>query len=186
MVNAIRHLWPETRIYACTSHLVTNVETILKKYRLYDRTTQIVKTLHRSTFTQPKAYLAFRQEAARRIATPPADAKQSEGLRKLGGWIADNEAHIAQNLAEKHWPVTVGSLEQPLRRIKNSIHDRRHSLRSLDRLQSLLLLMQLEQMGLADEREWARLLRQAHEARAAGASTADGRASLLGSTRAAA
>jgi hypothetical protein len=81
---------------------------------------------------------------------------------KLRRWIDTNADAITRSLAEAHWPVSVGVIERPLREIKNAIYDRRVNLKNMERLGHLLVLAQLHQMGYADEREWAVVLRANH------------------------
>jgi hypothetical protein len=81
---------------------------------------------------------------------------------KLGRWLSANENAIVRSLVEKHWPVTVGAIERPLREMKTAIYDRRANLKNLARVEHLLMLAQLRQMGHADEREWAAVLRSNH------------------------
>jgi hypothetical protein len=161
---AVAEHWPKTRIYACTKHLIINVETHLRDAGLNDRRRRINKALHNSTFTDAGAYVAFRNTLFRYLAADLSamTSRQRNALGKLERWLRDNEDHIAQSLVENHWPVTVGSLEQPLRVVKSAIFDRRASLRNMDRLNDLLKLIQLKQMGSADEREWMRILRENH------------------------
>lgn len=46
--------------------------------------------------------------------------------------------------------------------MKNSIYDRRANVKNMRRIGDLLVLAQLRQMGYADEREWAVVLRENH------------------------
>ncbi len=163
-VNAVNELWPNARVYACTAHLAKNVEDMMRKGKLWDRRRMLSKVLHESTFTKPEAYVAFRNVLARYLAADLSKATkaQVDELQKLGRWMANNEDHIAQSLVERHWPVTIGQLERPLRVIKNNVFDRRANLRNMDRLSDLLTLMQLKQMGHANEQEWAKHLRSNH------------------------
>ena len=76
--------------------------------------------------------------------------------------LRENEEAIARSMVEKHWPVTVGAIERPLRVMKNAIYDRRANLKNLARIEHLLILAQLQQMGVADKRKWAAILRENH------------------------
>jgi hypothetical protein len=67
-----------------------------------------------------------------------------------------------QTITEEHAPLTTGGLEKPLREIKNALYDRRALFKNLDRLDALLVLMQLRQNGLANGQRWGDLLYRAH------------------------
>jgi len=164
MLNAVAKVWPETKVYSCAYHLMWNVETILKEGGLYDRRRRIVKTLNKRTFIDPGEYALFRQVANQYLSADlsKTTTKQQAALVKLGRWLETNEDAIVRSLIEKHWPVTSGAIERPLREIKNTIYDRRANLKNLDRVQHLLTLAQLRQMGCADECEWALVLRTNH------------------------
>lgn len=164
MLNAIAATWPNAKVYPCAHHLLTNVEAILKEGKLYDRRRLLVRTLHRRTFIDPVAYLAFRQAAGRYLRSDltKASGKQLKAMVRLNRWVQDNEEAIARSMYEKHWPVTTGAIERPLRVMKNAIYDRRANLKNLARIEHLLTLAQLYQMGCADERKWAAILRKNH------------------------
>lgn len=164
MLNAIAAVWPEAKVYPCAHHLVNNVETILREGKLYDRRRAIVRVLHDRTFIDPAAYVAFRRVAERYIAAPATDPRYRAAMAKLDRWVRTNEDAIARSLVERHWPATTGSIERPLREMKNAIYDRRANLKNFNRVEHLLLLAQLRQMRHADERRWAALLRRNHVA----------------------
>jgi hypothetical protein len=91
--------------------------------------------------------------------------RQRDGLKQLGRWYEKNQEASARSLVEWHRPVSSGRIERPLRAIKNSIYDRRRNFKNMDRRDHLLILLQLEQMGYADDRAWAEILREDHGAR---------------------
>ena len=167
MLNAVAATWPQAKVYPCAHHLRANVEAILKEGKLYDRRRALVRALHERTFIDPDAYVAFRRLALRYLAADlsKASPKQQKAMVKLGRWLTNSQNAIARSLVEKHWPVTVGAIERPLREMKTAIYDRRANLKNLRRVEHLLLLAQLRQTGCADERQWAALLRSNHLAR---------------------
>jgi hypothetical protein len=164
MLNAVAATWPNAKVYPCAHHLRANVEAILREGGLFDRRRAIVRALHARTFIDPATYAAFRAVAARYLASDlsKATARQQQAMVKLARWLTSNEAAIVRSLVEKHWPVTVGAIERPLREMKNAIYDRRANLKNLQRVEHLLTLAQLRQMGHADERRWAAVLRTNH------------------------
>lgn len=163
-LNAITSTWPEAKVYPCAHHLRANVEAILKEGGLFDRRRAIVSALHDRTFIDPAAYVAFRALAQRYLAADlsKTSVRQQKAMVRLARWLKRNEDAIVRSLVESHWPVTVGAIERPLREMKNAIYDRRANFKNLQRVEHLLTLAQLRQMGLADEREWALVLRSNH------------------------
>lgn len=151
-------------MYVCAHHLRANVEAILTEGGLFDRRRAIVRALHKRTFIDPAAYVAFKAVAQRYLAADlsKTTARQQKAMVKLARWLKNNEGAIVRSLVEKHWPVTVGAIERPLRETKNAIYDRRANFKNLRRVEHLLVLAQLHQMGHADEREWALVLRANH------------------------
>jgi len=116
----------------------------------------------------PQAYVAFRKIADRYLAADftTVSPKQVKAWARLGRWLAANEYAIVRSLYEKHWPATSGAIERPLREMKNAIYDRRANLKNFARVEHLLILAQLEQTNVADERQWVAVLRANHLAHA--------------------
>lgn len=172
MLNAIRRMWPQARIYPCVDHLRLNVETMLKEGGLHNRQEPLVQLLSRThdrqhPFTYPENYgrfcAAMRELLGRdRSQMPP---KAVRALEKMERWLAEVGPEIARSLVEKHYPVSTGALEHELRRIKLSLRDRRYNLRHLPRLELLLQLHLVRRAGSTDERNWSRILREHHAAR---------------------
>ena len=78
-------------------------------------------------------------------------SRQVSGAPTLPPWghepkeRANSQDTIVRSLVEKRWPVTVGAIERSLR--ENVIHDRRANLKNFKRVEHLLTLAQLRQMG---------------------------------------
>ena len=165
MLNAIASTWPDAKVYPCVSHLRANVEAILRKGGLWDRRRLLTRVLSDdSVFNDPAKYRQFRLVAARYLRSDLSklNDKQLDAMVRLRRWIDANEDDIARSLTEAHWPVSVGALERALRAIDNVLADRRAGLKNMQRFGHLLVLAQLHQMGYADERDWAVLLRKNH------------------------
>ncbi len=170
MLNAIAATWPDAKVYPCVSHLQANVEAILRKGGLWDRRRALVRLLSDDSvfnlqiFNDPAKYAQFRLVALRylRSELSKLNEKQLDAIVKLRRWIDANADAIVRSLVEAHWPVSVGALERALRGVKNSIYDRRANLKNMQRVGHLLVLAQLHQMGHADERQWAAVLRKNH------------------------
>lgn len=163
LLKALRKVWPKARVYLCAHHLRRNVEEYLRKADL--RLSALAATVHARTFVDMDAYEEF-SDALREAAEPDHWAELSPGqkrwLRRLQGWVAEGHDAILQTITEQHAPLTTGGLEKPLREIKNALYDRRALFKNLDRLDALLVLMQLRQNGLANGQRWGDLLYQAH------------------------
>lgn len=169
MRNAIHAVWPGIRIYPCVEHLRMNLIERLHKTGLYDRRRSLVKLAEAklNPFNDIGTYLVLRALLARYLAADwsRTTAKHREERDRLVKWLDGVEADIARSLVERHWPVSAGAIEMPLRELKNSLYDRRYSLRNLDRLNCLLVLYQLHQMGRCNERDSAATLRHDHISR---------------------
>jgi len=92
-------------------------------------------------------------QSARRIRLPELDR-----------WLDKTEPIMAQQVVLKRYPVTTGALENKLRIVKARLEDRRWQFGNRERMDRLLMLMQLELNGHAVERNWAQLIRKALEA----------------------
>jgi hypothetical protein len=164
LVNAVRRLWPDTKVYPCAHHLQKNAEAYLAKAGL--RLGTVADALHGRTFVEADAYHRFLRELAA-LREPAEWAKLSEtqweAVADLESWVAQRDQAIRTSLNEPHAPLTTGGLEKPLRaNIKNALYDRRALFRNLDRLDALLILLQLNQNGLANVQRWAETLRGEH------------------------
>lgn len=164
IANGVAQIWPHLRLYPCVSHLAGRVREILEDGGMHDRRRWLWRVATPSAFAQPADYITFRRALDRYLNSDlsRASARQQQTIAKLRRWLDGNEELVVRSLVENHWPVSVGSLEQPLRWIKQSLTDRRFGIRNLDRLDDLLLLMTLHLNGEADPRAWAKLLRENH------------------------
>jgi hypothetical protein len=166
MRNAIEAVWPGIRIYPCVEHLRMNLIERLHKTGLYDRRRSLVKLAEAklNPFNDIGSYLILRTMLDRYLAADWSrmTKKQRDERDRLAKWLDGVEPDIARSLVERHWPVSAGAIERPLRELKNSLYDRRYALRNLDRLNCLLVLYQLHQMGRCNERDWAAALRHDH------------------------
>jgi hypothetical protein len=163
LLKAVRKTWPEARVYLCAHHLRRNVEEYVRKADL--RLTPLATTVHARTFVDMEAFEAFSDALGEATASDHwarVSVEQKRWLRRLQAWLEDGHEAIMRTITEQHAPLTTGGLEKPLREIKNALYDRRALFKNLDRLESLLVLMQLRQNGLANGQRWGDLLYKAH------------------------
>lgn len=165
MLNALAQKWPGTRIYPCTQHLRMNVDEIIRLGKL--RGESVAALVHEKTFVRRSDYDALVAEVDRlhqdQDACESLSKDQKEGANRLDGWLTTNGPAIEQSISEPHAPLTTGGLENPLYVVKNALKYRRKVLRNLQRLDHLLVLLQLRQNGRIDERAWAQVIRRQHE-----------------------
>lgn len=159
LAPAIRRKWPDADIFPCTWHLYKNLYGLLVDAKLRDFLPR--RILDEKTFTKPKLYgrLIDHVEHLLTDGWTSLTNDEQELLEDIDDWLDDAHDDIDRSLEKKHHPLSTGALEKPLRvEVKNALYDRRHLIKNLDRLDHLLTLMQLRQLGEAEEREWARRL----------------------------
>lgn len=74
-------------------------------------------------------------------------------------WLDKHNAGILLQIANRQHPYSVGALETKLRDVKTSLYDRRFNFRNQNRLNRLLMLMQLHANGLDSPRVYAQIIR---------------------------
>jgi hypothetical protein len=124
----------------------------------------ITRNLHEGLFTSWDAFEAWQADLERylRADLSKAPDRTVKGLQAVVKYFDENEHRIRKALSEVHHPMTTGRVEDILDDIESKLGDRRRSFRNLARLNDLLTLMHLHLNENADEREWARILRQNH------------------------
>lgn len=166
LVKALSQLWPETRVYPCSFHLYQNVAEDLRKGNL--RESALREALNEGTFRKAASYARFLSTLRRFARSPQAEGltpAQHDAAKKLLRWFKTHHWVISRSIREPHAPYSTGGLEQPLRVIKNALFDRRALFKNLERLDALLVLLQLSYNGLANPKKWADLMRHAHDLR---------------------
>jgi hypothetical protein len=116
------------------------------------------------TFTTWSVWEAWQEDLHRylRADWSKADAKTVKGLQAVASLIRREQDAIRKVLSEPHHPMTTGRTEDYLDDIQRALGDRRRTFRNLNRLNDLLTLIHLHLTDRADEREWARILRENH------------------------
>lgn len=163
--GALESHWPETTYFPCTWHLHQNLERRVRKGDLQEEIPE--KFINPGTFTTPKHYSSLVDRVADLLQRGrehfgferETQEKKLDGLKGIDDWLDDAEEDIERALDTPHAPLTTGGLEKPLRNdVKNALDDRAHLFDNLERLNHLLVLMQLNQLGYTNERDWASLL----------------------------
>jgi hypothetical protein len=150
IVQAIELVWPRTGpspvVYVCHRHLKNRLLTILRQNhvaaadRLYQAAEHAFDWQNRWD-----DFLALARQA---------------GIRQVDAWLANWEPRVSFQIANQRGrKVSVGPLEQALTVVRNNLEDRRGAFKNRERLNRLLMLMQLDLNEQADERRYAKTIR---------------------------
>jgi hypothetical protein len=155
---AVAQMWPDTRRYLCCWHLYNNALKHLKRAKLATNNHDVFRALDEFTFMDPWAMVCFRRalQGARRAR--PRD----EHLERLERTLNYNRDDIWRAVAEPHHPRTIAGVEEVLDAVRKRIGDRARNFKNLPRLNCLLALIQLDLLGVANDKHYARLLRENH------------------------
>jgi hypothetical protein len=168
MLQAISELWPEAELHQCEWHLQHALERLL------------AKEARRS----PRAELDELRARAEGALTGPSfwqpfvRAARAMGNESLERWIAVNGPTIEAQFARRpppsrrpaDMPFTTAALEQVTRPIASALYPRRYALKNRERLNRLLMLLQLHVNGDDDVQRYATTIRawlEAHGGRPA-------------------
>jgi hypothetical protein len=157
MLQAIEARWPDAELHQCEWHLQHALERLLAKEL-------------RSNPSDELEELRARAEGA--LAGPSfwgpfvraARAVENESLDR---WIAVNGPTIESQFARRgpasrrppDMPLTTSALEQITRPVITALYPRRYALKNRERLNRLLLLLQLHVNGDDDVQAYARTIR---------------------------
>jgi hypothetical protein len=153
MLKVIEERWPQTEVYLCEWHLRHALERLLDK-------------IGGATAEQllPRTQAAF---AGRHFwARFDAEARRLEDDR-MNSWLDRWSPIIASQLERRprggtdttDQPRSTGGLETFIKPIEAALYRRRYGMKNRERLNLLLLLLQLEANGQADERGYAKDIR---------------------------
>lgn len=163
--GALENYWPETTYFPCSWHLYQNLKRRVRKGGLEEEIPD--QLINPKTFTTPDHYsrlldqVEYLLKRGRKFFGYERETqdKKLDGLKAIDDWLDGAHEDIQRALDTPHAPLSTGGLEKPLRTaVKNALEDRAHLFDNLDRLNHLLVLMQLNQLGYANERDWASLL----------------------------
>lgn len=151
LVGAVTAVWPRPGDPApthalCEYHLATQIAAILKRHHL-DQPDARIKQAADKAFWNDLRWAAFVAEA------------EKLRLPELDRWLARNGARAAAQVAANEEPRSTGAVETPLTRVRAWLEDRRRQFRNRDRMNRLLMLIQLHLNGQDDERTYMRLIR---------------------------
>jgi hypothetical protein len=157
MLRAIEARWPGTELHQCEWHLRHALERLLAKEILNSPSEELaeLRECAEGALTGPSFWGAF-VRAAR--------AAENESLDR---WIAVNDPIIERQFARRgrsserpaDMPLTTAALEQLARPITAALHPRRYALKNRERLNRLLMLMQLHVNGQDDVQGYAKTIR---------------------------
>jgi hypothetical protein len=155
MLKVIEERWPQTEVYLCEWHLRHALERLLEK--IGGQTAEQLLPRTEAAFAGARFWEVFVDEA-----------RQLDDVR-VNGWFERWATIIASQFAGRgrpsdDRPLSTGGLEELIKPIQDSLYRRRYGIKNRDRLNRLLLLFQLEANGHADERAYAKTIRDWLEA----------------------
>lgn len=157
MLQAIAERWPETELHQCEWHLQHALERLLAKEARHN----------------PRAELAELRARAEGALTGPSfwrpfvRAAQAADNESVSRWIAVNGPTIEAQFARRptpsrrpaDMPLTTSALDQITRPIVTALYPRRYGLKNRERLNRLLMLLQLHVNGDDDVQRYATTIR---------------------------
>ena len=157
MLQAITARWPQVELQHCEWHLQQALERLLAK-RVRDNPSEELKQLRaraEGALAGPFSWQAFVRAA--RVAEDES----------LDCWIAAGGPTIEAQFARREppsrrpadMPLTTAALEQLTRPISVALHRRRYALKNRERLNRLLMLLQLHINGEDDVQRYAKTIR---------------------------
>jgi Transposase, Mutator family len=153
MLKVIEERWPQTEVYLCEWHLRHALERLLEK---------IGGSTAEALLPRTEAAFAGRHFWARF----DVEARQLDDDR-MNAWLDRWSPIITAQLSRRHrgandagdQPRSTGGLETFIKPIQAAFYRRRYGMKNQERLNRLLLLLQLEANGHADERMYAKDIR---------------------------
>ncbi len=158
MLQAIEQRWPDAELHQCEWHLQHALKRLLTK-ELRKQADEDLKELREraeGALAGPNFWRSF---------VVAAKAIENESLDR---WIAVNGPTVETQFARRpppsrrpaDMPLTTAALEQPTRPIAAALYPRRYALKNRERLNRLLLLMQLHINGDDDVQAYSKTIRE--------------------------
>jgi hypothetical protein len=157
MLRAIEERWPDAELHHCEWHLQHALERLLAKEARSDSSEALKELQARAegALTGPSFWRAFAWAGG---------AAENESLDR---WIAVNGATIESQFARRtppsrrpaDMPLTTAALEQLTKPISAALYPRRYALKNRERLNRLLMLLQLRVNGDDDVQAYANTIR---------------------------
>jgi hypothetical protein len=164
MLQAIEERWPQVELHQCEWHLHHALERLLAKELRSNPSEELKELLDRAegALVGPSFWREFVRVAR---------TAENESLER---WIAVNRPVIEAQFARRgpassrppDMPLTTAALEQIARPIIAALHPRRYALKNRDRLNRLLMLLQLHVNGQDHAQAYAKAIRLQLEANA--------------------
>ena len=157
MRRAIAERWPQAELHQCEWHLQHALERLLAKETRADPSPELQELTARAegALVGPSFWEPFTRVA------------RAAGNESLDRWIAVNGPTIEAQFARRppRWrrpvdmPLTTAALEQITRPITTALYPRRYALKNRERLNRLLMLLQLQINGGDDVQAYAKTIR---------------------------
>jgi hypothetical protein len=157
MLQAIEARWPRTEVHQCEWHLRHALERLLNKEARNDPSEELQELRNRAdgALASPSLWHQFARTAR---------AAENESLDR---WIAVNTATIETQFARRaltprrpsDMPLSTAALEQITHLIVAALYPRRYALKNRERLNRLLMLLQLHANGDDDVQAYAKAIR---------------------------
>jgi hypothetical protein len=162
MLRAIEERWPAAELHQCEWHLQHALDRLLVKEMRSNPSGELegLRARAEGALTGTSFWRAF-VRAARTV--------ENESLER---WIAVNDPIIERQFARRgrssdrpaDMPLTTAALEQLARPITAALHPRRYALKNRERLNRLLMLLQLHTNGQDDVHGYTKTIRSWLEA----------------------
>lgn len=157
VLRAIEERWPGAELHQCEWHLQHALERLLAKERRSNPSEELEELRARTegALAGPSFWRSFVQAAR---------AAENESLDR---WMAVNGPTIEAQFARRRppsrrpadMPLTTAALEQLTRPISAALYPRRYALKNRERLNRLLMLLQLHVNGDDDVRAYTKTIR---------------------------
>jgi len=157
MLAAIEARWPKAELHQCEWHLQHALDRLLAKEARSNSDGDLheVREYAESALVGPSSWHRF---------VRAAKAAENESLDR---WIAVNQGTIETQFARRaltphralDMPLTTAALDQITRPISAALYPRRYALKNRERLNRLLMLLQLHINGDDDVQAYARAIR---------------------------
>jgi hypothetical protein len=157
MLRALEERWPDAELHQCEWHLQHALERLLAKEARSNPSEELeeLRTRVQGALTGPSFWGPFIRAAR---------AAENESLDR---WIAVNGATIEAQFARRpppsrrpaDMPLTTSALEQITRPIATALYPRRYALKNRERLNRLLMLLQLHVNGEDNVQAYTKTIR---------------------------
>jgi hypothetical protein len=148
LVAAMESVWTSVPLtFHCHSHLLRQLHDVLRDEGIRPR--DPLSSAAERAFDGPGSWREF------------LESYRPRRLRRLERWIERHDERITWQLEHaKGVDTTTDALEQKLELLRERFFARRGNLRNRERTNRLLMLVQLELNGLADETSYARIIEE--------------------------